>query len=285
MSIHDLPGIAQILQRHGLGAHKKFGQHYLFDLNLTEKIVRLSGVTANDLVIEIGPGPGGLTRPLLSTGAKVLVIETDPKFTPLLEELQTVTGQQLELFLEDALKVNLDELTDGKPYKVVANLPYNVGTALLINWLTAPKPGWQSLTLMFQLEVAERITAKAGSSHYGRLSILTAATASAELVMHIPARAFTPPPKVASAVVHLEPLPPEQRFADLEVLARLTAMAFGQKRKMLRASLKPLGAELGQDISDWLSAQKIDPTARPETLSPTQFMMLATKLHENTKRP
>jgi len=274
----DLPSIAKVLQSHGLRTQKKFGQHFLFDLNLTEKIVRLAGISADDFVFEIGPGPGGLTRPLLATGAKVFAIETDSRFEPILQQLHDHFENRLSWVLDDALKINLDLLADGKPYQIVANLPYNVGTALLINWLTAAQPNWTALTLMFQLEVAQRIVARPTDAHYGRLSILTAAMAEANLIMKVPASAFTPPPKVESAVVHLTPLPKTKRFDDLDTLARLTGLAFGQKRKMLRASLKPLNEELGEDISIWLQNIGIDPKARPETLSPNEFMKMANQL-------
>jgi 16S rRNA (adenine1518-N6/adenine1519-N6)-dimethyltransferase len=278
----SLPPIAQVLKVQGLSAHKKLGQHFLFDQNLTDKIVRYSEVQTGDLVFEIGPGPGGLTRSLLSAGANVKAIEADERFVPLLENLNAYFEANLNVIAADALKIDLDELAGGTPYRIVSNLPYNVGTALLIQWLTAPKPGWQSLTLMFQLEVANRIVAQAGDPHYGRLSILTAAIADAQRVMRVPASAFSPPPKVESAVVHLIPLPAQKRFAHLDVLARLTGLAFGQKRKMLRASLKPLSQELGENVSNWLESNQIAPTARPETLSAAQFQILATQLQART---
>ncbi|MBL1430011.1 16S rRNA (adenine(1518)-N(6)/adenine(1519)-N(6))-dimethyltransferase RsmA [Oceanicaulis sp. AH-315-P02] len=276
MTKPELPPIRNIVEKYGLKASKKFGQHFLFDLNLTEKIVRLSDVKAGDLVFEIGPGPGGLTRPLLAAKTNVHVIETDQRFLPALAELGEFYDDKLSIHLGDALEFDLNELANSQKFKVVSNLPYNVGTALLIKWLTSDILLWQSLTLMFQLEVAQRITAKVGSKNYGRLSILCAAIAKTELVMQVPASVFTPPPKVESAIVHLTPLPENQRFGDLQTLAKITAMAFGQKRKMLRASLKPLSVEIKQDISTWLQAIEIDPTTRPETLTPTQFMNICT---------
>ncbi|VAV96732.1 SSU rRNA (adenine(1518)-N(6)/adenine(1519)-N(6))-dimethyltransferase [hydrothermal vent metagenome] len=279
-----LPSIAQIVQQYGLRASKKFGQHFLFDLNLTAKIVRESAIISTDLVFEIGPGPGGLTRPLLASGARVHVIEMDNRFLPHMAELSQYYDQRLTVHFGDALKFNLDELAAKQPYHIVANLPYNVGTALLINWLSANEANWQSMTLMFQLEVAKRIVATTGDANYGRLSILCAAVANANIVMQVPASAFTPPPKVTSAVVHLTPLPAASRYADLDGLASLTALAFGQKRKMLRASLKPLTALLDMPVSDWLQQHQIEPTARPETLSPAQFMELASQLRKKTNR-
>ncbi|MBL4596477.1 MAG: 16S rRNA (adenine(1518)-N(6)/adenine(1519)-N(6))-dimethyltransferase RsmA [Robiginitomaculum sp.] len=280
-----LPGIGQIVQQYGLRAVKKLGQHFLFDLNLTHKMVQLSGIQSTDLVFEIGPGPGGLTRPLLAIAARVCVIETDPQFLKHLAELGPYFDTQLDIHIGDALRFDLDDLSQQQPYHVVANLPYNVGTALLVKWLTAKNPKWQSLTLMFQLEVAERITAKAGERPYGRLSILTAAMARAQIIMRVPASAFTPPPKVTSAVVHLTPLPPSNQYPDLEGLAHITGLAFGQRRKMLRASLKPLAAGLSMPVSDWLHQNNIAPTARPETLTPQQFMQLATSISTTGPRP
>lgn len=270
-----LPPIREIVEQYQLQAKKKFGQHFLFDLNLTEKIVRLSEVDQPDMVFEIGPGPGGLTRPLLKTGAKIQVIETDQRFLPHLQQLAHAYEDRLQIHQGDALEFDLAELCNGKSYRIVANLPYNIGTALLIKWLTETNILWKSLTLMFQLEVANRIIAKPGSKHYGRLSILCASIASCELVMQVPASVFTPPPKVSSAVVHITPLPASKRFDDIETLGHLTGLAFGQKRKMLRASLKPLETKLQQNISHWLQQMNIEPTARPETLTPNQFMQLA----------
>ncbi|MBL4617978.1 MAG: 16S rRNA (adenine(1518)-N(6)/adenine(1519)-N(6))-dimethyltransferase RsmA [Robiginitomaculum sp.] len=270
-----LPTIREIVDKYNLKASKKLGQHFLFDLNLTEKIARLSGVKENDVVFEIGPGPGGLTRSLLETRANIHVIEMDQRFLPALDQLNQFYDGKLTVHCGDALDFDLNALAKGKPFHVVSNLPYNVGTALLIQWLTTPELSWQSLTLMFQLEVAQRITAKVDSKHYGRLSILCAAIAEPELIMNVPASVFTPPPKVESAVVSLRPLPLQQRFDDLDTLAKITGLAFGQKRKMLRASLKPLSADLEINISIWLQSLKIDPTTRPENLHPDQFMQMA----------
>lgn len=231
------------LDAHGLAAKKSFGQHFLLDLNVTRKIVRFAGPFEGRAVIEVGPGPGGLTRALLESDAgKVVLVEKDPRFIPLLNELNSGDGR-LTVVEADALNVREDQLIEG-PAHLVSNLPYNVGTPLLIKWLTGP---WTpaSLTLMFQKEVAERVVAKPGDDAYGRLAVISQAVAEAKLVMHLPAAAFTPPPKVASAVVHLVPREDRPERELLKALERVTAAAFGQRRKMLRSSLKQLGgAEL-----------------------------------------
>jgi len=267
VSLGDLPPLREALAAHGLMARKAFGQHFLLDLNLTRKIARVAEVGPGDVVIEVGPGPGGLTRALLETGARVVAIEKDARFRPLLEALGSVAGDRLELIMDDALKVDQAALACG-PAHVVSNLPYNVGTPLLIKWLTGP---WTplSLTLMFQKEVAERIAAQPGSSAYGRLAVIAQATARARLAMEVPARAFTPPPKVDSAVVRLTPRADRPSPARLEALQHVTAAGFGQRRKMLRASLRPLGGEaLAQ-------AAGLDPRARAETIDVAGFLRLA----------
>ncbi|HKR90033.1 MAG TPA: 16S rRNA (adenine(1518)-N(6)/adenine(1519)-N(6))-dimethyltransferase RsmA [Phenylobacterium sp.] len=269
-ALADLPPLRESLAAHGLLAKKAFGQHFLLDLNITRKIARLAGVAAGDRVIEIGPGPGGLTRALLETGARVTAVEKDERFRPLLEELG-VACPALDLVFGDALEVNEAAIAEGAPAHLVSNLPYNVGTALLIKWLTGP---WTpaSLTLMFQREVADRITAAPGDEAYGRLAVLVQATASAHRVMDVPARAFTPPPKVDSAVVRLAPR--EDRLAPerLRALEQATAAAFGQRRKMLRSSLKPLGGEA------LAVAAGLDPQARAETVDLAGFLRLADQL-------
>lgn len=263
-----LPSLREQLEAHGLMAKKSFGQHFLLDLNITRKIVRLAGPFEGRAVIEVGPGPGGLTRALLESDAgPVLVVEKDPRFIPLLEEVQA-TDERLQIVLADALKVNEAELVTG-PAHLVSNLPYNVGTPLLIKWLTGP---WtpQSLTLMFQKEVAERVVAPVGSSAYGRLAVIAQTLSDARLVMHLPAAAFTPPPKVASAVVHLVPYAERPAPAVLKRLEQVTAAAFGQRRKMLRSSLKSLG---GAALCEQAG---INPDARAETIDPAGFLKLAT---------
>lgn len=267
MSLADLPSIREALEAHGLWAKKAFGQHFLLDLNITRRIARLAEVGEGDHVIEVGPGPGGLTRPLLETGARVTAIEMDARFQPLLAELADASGR-LTLVFGDALKAHEAMIAAGAPAHVVSNLPYNVGTPLLIKWLTGP---WRpaSLTLMFQREVADRITAQAGDEAYGRLAVITQATAQVRRVMDVPARAFTPAPKVESAVVRLIPLGARPSDARLNALQTVTAAAFGQRRKMLRASLKTLGGEA------LAMAAGLDPQARAEVVDVAGFLSLA----------
>lgn len=282
MTIDALPPLRDAIARHGLTARKAMGQSFLLDLNLTSKIARQAGDLAACDILEIGPGPGGLTRSLLAAGArKVLAIEKDVRCLPALEEIAARYPGRLEAVEGDALKIDLlNRLTP--PVKVVSNLPYNVGTELLVRWLT-PKtwpPGWTSLTLMFQREVAERIVAAPGSKAYGRLSILAQWRAEARIVMDLPPEAFTPPPKVRSAVVHLDALP-EARFpADPTTLGRLVATAFGQRRKMLRASLKPLFTDVERD----LRIAGIAPTERAERVPIERFCALARTLDDGTRR-
>ncbi|WP_334163459.1 16S rRNA (adenine(1518)-N(6)/adenine(1519)-N(6))-dimethyltransferase RsmA [Phenylobacterium sp.] len=267
MDLADLPPLREALAEHGLMAKKSFGQHFLLDLNITRKIARLAQVGDGDTVIEVGPGPGGLTRALLETGAKVIAVEKDERFRPLLEDVAAASGR-LTLVLGDALAVDEAELARGGPAHVVSNLPYNVGTPLLIKWLTGP---WTpaSLTLMFQKEVADRIAAAPGASAYGRLAVIAQATSHAQLVMDVPARAFTPPPKVDSAVVRLTPRADRPSPERLDAMQKLTAAAFGQRRKMLRASLKALGGE------PLIAAAGLDPQARAETVDVAGFLRLA----------
>lgn len=268
--VTDLPSLRESLDAHGLLAKKSFGQHFLLDLNVTRKIVRLAGPFEGRAVIEVGPGPGGLTRALLESDAgKVVLVEKDPRFLPLLAELDDGSGR-LAVVEGDALKVREAALVEG-PAHVVSNLPYNVGTALLIKWLTGP---WtpHALTLMFQKEVAERIVAAPGDDAYGRLAVIAQAVCEARLVMHLPAAAFTPPPKVASAVVHLVPRADRPDAETLKRLERVTAAAFGQRRKMLRSSLKTLG---GAALCE---AAGIEPDARAEVVDGAGFLRLARAL-------
>ncbi|QTN35569.1 16S rRNA (adenine(1518)-N(6)/adenine(1519)-N(6))-dimethyltransferase RsmA [Cognatishimia activa] len=271
--IDQLPPLREVIGAHGLSAKKSLGQNFLLDLNLTAKIARQAGDLSDCDVLEIGPGPGGLTRGLLAEGArKVLAIEKDARCLPALEEIATAYPDRLQVINGDALEVNpLEHLTG--PIRVAANLPYNVGTELLVRWLT-PKvwpPFWQSLTLMFQKEVAERIVAQPGSKAYGRLAILAQWRSEAKIAMHLPPGAFTPPPKVSSAVVHLTALETPKFEADAEVLSRVVAKAFNQRRKMLRAALKGVTA----DIEDRLQAAGIAPTERAENVSLEAFCALA----------
>ncbi len=271
--IDPLPPLRDVIATHGLSARKSLGQNFLLDLNLTAKIARQAGDLQDCDVLEIGPGPGGLTRGLLSEGARrVLAIEKDARCLPALEEIAQAYPGRLQVIEGDALEINpLAHLTP--PIRVAANLPYNVGTELLVRWLTPPEwpPFWTSLTLMFQREVAERITAQPGSKAYGRLALLAQWRTDARIVLSLPPGAFTPPPKVSSAVVHLQALP-EPRFpAPAKKLEQVVARAFNQRRKMLRAALK--GA--APDIEDRLIAAGIKPTDRAETVSLEQFCALA----------
>jgi 16S rRNA (adenine1518-N6/adenine1519-N6)-dimethyltransferase len=265
--MNDLPTLRESLEQHGLMARKAFGQHFLLDLNITRKIVRLGGPFDGDVVIEVGPGPGGLTRALLETEAsKVIAVEKDARFIELLGELNTVYGDRFSVIEGDALKVEEAELAPAA--HIVSNLPYNVGTPLLVKWLTGP--WWPlSMTLMFQLEVALRIVAPVGDDDYGRLSVLAQVLCDCEKIMDLPARAFTPPPKVDSAVVRLVPKAVRPDDTIVRNLEKITAAAFGQRRKMLRSSLKALGGEA------LLDKVGIEPTARAEVVAPQDFLRLA----------
>ena len=271
--INSLPPLREVIAAHGLSAKKSLGQNFLLDLNLTAKIARIAGDLSETDVLEIGPGPGGLTRGLLAEGARrVLAVEKDTRCLPALEQIAASYPGRLEVLNADALEVDPTSHL-ARPIRIVANLPYNVGTELLVRWLTPPDwpPFWDSLTLMFQKEVAERIVAKPGSKAYGRLAILAQWRAEPRIAMTLPPEAFNPPPKVHSAVVHLTALPEPRYPADPKVLERVVAMAFNQRRKMLRASLKVLGP----DMEDRLMAAGIAPTDRAETVSLEQFCALA----------
>ncbi|SDC19068.1 16S rRNA (adenine(1518)-N(6)/adenine(1519)-N(6))-dimethyltransferase RsmA [Ruegeria marina] len=275
-AIDTLPPLREVIATHQLSARKSLGQNFLLDLNLTAKIARQAGDLSDCDVLEIGPGPGGLTRGLLAEGARrVLAIEKDPRCLPALAEIAAAYPGRLKVINGDALEIDpLAYLTP--PIRIAANLPYNVGTELLVRWLTPPDwpPFWQSLTLMFQREVAERIVARPGSKAYGRLAILAQWRAEARIVLSLPPEAFTPPPKVSSAVVHLTALP-EPRFpANAAILSRVVAAAFNQRRKMLRAALKGLAP----DIEDHLTAAGIAPTERAEQVSLEAFCALARQL-------
>ena len=272
MKLDDLPSLSASLAAHGLLAKKSFGQHFLLDLNVTRKIARLAGPFEDLAVIEVGPGPGGLTRALLEDGARVIAIEKDARFLPLLDELASAAGGQLVLIQADALKADEGDLlaahAPGLAAKIVSNLPYNIGAPLLVKWLRDARR-FESLTLMFQKEVAERIVAPHGRADYGRLGVLAQAVATAEIVMTLPARAFTPPPKVDSAVVRLTPRPDGPQPPVLATLERVTQAAFGQRRKMLRSSLRPLGGEA------LCMSLGIDPELRAEALPVQAFLDLA----------
>lgn len=273
MSPDGLPPLRAVINEHGLSARKALGQNFLLDLNLTSKIARQAGDLTGCDVLEIGPGPGGLTRGLLAEGArKVVAIEMDDRCLAALAEVSDHYNGRLQVLSGNALHIDpTPHLT--APVRVVANLPYNVGTELLVRWLTPDNwpPYWTSLTLMFQKEVAQRIIAQPGSKAYGRLSILAQWRCVARMVMEIPPQAFTPPPKVTSAVVHLERREKPEFEADAKVLQRIVAQAFGQRRKMLRANLKGLVP----DIEQVLTEVGIKPTDRAETVDIERFCALA----------
>ncbi len=269
-----LPPLREVIARHGLSARKSLGQNFLMDLNLTARIARASGPLDGAAVVEIGPGPGGLTRALLSGGARVVAIERDRRCLPALAEIAERWPDRLTVIEGDAMQVDprphLAADAAARP-RIVANLPYNVGTALFVMWLGCPDwpPWWESLTLMFQREVAERIVSPPGTKAYGRLSVLAQWRAEARIAFDVSPRAFTPPPKVTSAVVHIRPAaqPPGVLPKRLEAI---TAAAFSQRRKMLRQSLKAVV----QDPAALLSAAGINPSRRAETLSIDEFLAL-----------
>jgi len=275
MSMDGLPPLRDVIQRHGLFAKKALGQNFLLDLNLTRRIARTAGRLDKATVLEVGPGPGGLTRALLMEGARrVVAIERDERCIAALEEISAHYPGRLEIVAGDAMKADFFALSRGaESVKIVANLPYNIGTELLIRWLTPERwpPFYESMTLMFQREVAERIVAQPGSAHYGRLGVLAGWRTEARIAFDVPPRAFTPPPKVTSSVVHIVPRA-EPLAVDSATLARLTEAAFGQRRKMLRQSLKTLGGEA------LLERAGIDGTRRAETLSVEEFVRLAQRL-------
>ncbi|MCL4065222.1 16S rRNA (adenine(1518)-N(6)/adenine(1519)-N(6))-dimethyltransferase RsmA [Pseudomonas sp. GX19020] len=279
-TIDGLPPLREVIRAHDLVAKKQLGQNFLLDLNLTSKIARSAGDLSGSDVLEIGPGPGGLTRGLLAEGARhVVAVEKDARALPALAEIAAAYPGRLTVLHGDALELDVAAHLTA-PVKIAANLPYNIGTELLIRWLSPPvwPPFWQSLTLMFQKEVAERIVAKPGSDHYGRLALLAGWRTDAKIVMTLPPEAFTPAPKVHSAVVHLTRLE-EPRFpADGKVLNRITAMAFNQRRKMLRSSLKGLAP----DVEARLESVGIAPTARAEEIGLEAFCALARNISAGT---
>jgi 16S rRNA (adenine1518-N6/adenine1519-N6)-dimethyltransferase len=272
--VPDLPPIREVIQRHNLAASKALGQNFLLDEQLLARIAALPGDLTGQQVLEVGPGPGGLTRALLRAGARVTAIEMDRRCMPALAELGEAFPGQLTVIEGDALKLDHNALMHGEPFHVLSNLPYNVGTALFVRWLSgeAWPPLWQSLTLMFQREVADRIVAEAGDDAYGRLAVLAQWRAEAKLAMKVHRSAFTPPPKVMSAIVHVTPAAmPEGVSARM--LERLTEAAFGQRRKMLRQSLKGVPGAL-----EALAALGIDETRRAETVSVAEFVAVAKAL-------
>jgi len=276
--IDALPPLREVIATHELRAKKSLGQNFLLDLNLTAKIARLAGDLSGSDVLEIGPGPGGLTRGLLAEGARrVVAVEKDARCLPALDQIAAAHPGRLEVVQGDAL--DFDPAGLRAPVRIVSNLPYNVGTELLVRWLTPPvwPPFWTSLTLMFQREVAERIVARPGTKAYGRLALLAQWRASAQIVLSLPPEAFTPPPKVSSAVVHLTALPAPRHPADPATLSRVTAAAFNQRRKMLRASLRGLDPQ----IEGRLTRLGIAPTARAEEIGLEAFCALARDLKDH----
>lgn len=276
MSTDDgLPPLREVIAAFGLGARKALGQNFLFDLNLTRRIAREAGPLVESTVVEIGPGPGGLTRALLAEGAKrVVAIERDPRCLPALEQVSLAYSGRLSVVSADATTVDEAALLEpGEPALIVANLPYNVATVLLVKWLTLERwpPWYKGLTLMFQREVAERIVAKPGTQAYGRLSVISQWRTQPRILFDVHRSAFTPPPKITSSVVRFEILAEPRGDALPRSIERVTAAAFGQRRKMLRSSLKSLGP-----MSDALIAEAaLEPTARAEEIPAEGFAALA----------
>lgn len=269
-AVAGLPPLRETIAAHGLDARRRLGQHFLLDLNLTRRIARTASPLGEGIVIEIGPGPGGLTRALLLEGAAhVVAIELDPRAVRALNELQAVCGGCLEIVEGDALGIDVATLGPA-PRRIVANLPYNISTALLVRWLHAAGD-IADMVLMFQKEVADRLAASPRTKDYGRLSVLAQHVCMVQRLFDVPASAFVPPPKVVSSIVRLTPRPAAERLADLRPLERVTAAAFGQRRKMLRGSL----AGLFSDPVGILNGLGLAPTARAEELAVADFVRLA----------
>ncbi|MEM9897838.1 MAG: 16S rRNA (adenine(1518)-N(6)/adenine(1519)-N(6))-dimethyltransferase RsmA [Pseudomonadota bacterium] len=272
-----LPPLKETIARHGLDAKKSLGQHFLLDLNITRKIVRLADVSDADTVLEVGPGPGGLTRALLETGARVIAIERDARCIEAMNELSAFYPGQLTVVEGDALKVDEDDLLAGtRPFKIVSNLPYNISTELLVKWLhlscSTSTTAWSVMALMFQREVVDRIISTPNNGTYGRLSVIAQATSHVARGLDLPARAFTPPPKVDSSVAVFQP---KSVSIDLTRLERLTQAAFGQRRKMLRTSTK---AVFGDQAEERLIECGIKPTDRAENVEVDDYVSLARSL-------
>jgi 16S rRNA (adenine1518-N6/adenine1519-N6)-dimethyltransferase len=280
VSIDTLPPLRDVIARYGLQAQKSLGQNFLFDLNLTSRIARSAGSLEDVTVLEVGPGPGGLTRALLAAGAKkVIAIERDPRCIPALEEIAAHYPSRLTIIEGDALTFNPASIEESGSLKIIANLPYNIGTALLMNWIDIENwpPRFEDLVLMFQREVAERIVATPAAPHdYGRLSVFCGWRTDAKILFDVSPQAFTPPPKIISSVIRLtpraDPLP-----CNPKLLARVTQAAFGQRRKMLRQSLKSLGV----DPIALCESVGLDPTARAETVTIEKFVALAQALERH----
>ena len=270
----DAPPLRELIARHGLLAKKTLGQHFLLDLNLTRRIARAAGPLATGTTVEIGPGPGGLTRALLEEGAaRVIAVELDHRCVAALAELQAANPARLTVIEGDALDIDIPALATAKPVRIVANLPYNVATPLLVKWLREAA-AYESLTLMFQKEVAERLTAQPRTPAYGRIGVLANWICEVRRLFDVGPRAFTPPPRVTSAVVRLIPRERQPSATEFDSFERVTAAAFGQRRKMLRTAL----ATLGVDANVLLSTAKIAPTARAEELPVESFEALVTAL-------
>ncbi len=273
-----LPPLREVINKYGLGAKKQLGQNFLLDMNLTKKIAKAAGNLADYTIIEIGPGPGGLTRALLSEGAKkIIALERDERFLSPLKEITKAYPEKIEIIHADALKFDYDSLKK-EPIKIIANLPYNIATPLLIKWLTKSSrpPFYDSLTLMFQKEVAQRICAKQGDKNYGRLSIISSFLTDAKILFDIDKSAFTPPPKVTSSLVQLVPKKIDEEV-NIKLLEKITKAAFGQRRKMIRQSLKNLAVP----IEPLLSAAHLKGTERAQDLPVSTYIKLA-KLLENS---
>lgn len=272
--LHPLPPLRETVKAHGLSASKALGQNFLFDEQLLDRIAAIPGNLDDEVVFEVGPGPGGLTRACLRAGAEVIAVERDDRAMPLLAELSAAFPDKLQVIADDALNIDVNAVTGGRPYHIIANLPYNVGTLLFTRWLepaTWP-PQWKSLTLMFQQEVAQRIVAPVGSDAYGRLAVLAQWRCHAKIAMKVHRSAFTPPPKVMSAIVHLTPAQ-QPEGVNPRILSRLTEKGFGQRRKMLRQSLKGMDGAI--EACENLG---IDTARRAETVAVDEWVAVARAL-------
>ena len=278
--LQALPPLREVIAKYQLSARKALGQNFLLDLNLTGRIARAGGPLAGEHIIEVGPGPGGLTRALLAEGAgHVTVIERDHRVLPALAEIAAAAPGRLTIIEGDALAIDYAALAGAGGARIVANLPYNIATPLLTSWLAAePWPTWwRSLTVMFQREVAERIVAESGEKAYGRLAVLAGWRTHAQILFHVPPRAFTPPPKVTSSVVRLDPKPVAEKVSPAAVSA-VTAAAFGQRRKMLRSSLKSLWPQPEAVLAEI----GVDPSLRAEQIAVDVFLALAARLEQSS---
>ena len=281
-----LPPLREVIATHNLRAERKFGQNFILDLNLTQRIARAGGDLSECTVIEIGPGPGGLTRGLLMSGArKVIVIEADERFLPALEDIKTAYPDRLEIVQGDALHISPDSLT-AEPYRIISNLPYNIASPLFTGWLENSwrdgtwTPRFLSMTCMFQKEVAQRIVAAPGTANFGRLSVLTGWLTQARILFDVDRQVFVPPPNVTSSIVHVEPRAHPLAPADPQVLSKVTTAAFGQRRKMLRASLK----NICPSSSEILTAADIAETKRAEQLEIEEFCTLARLIDDQNRQ-